>query len=674
MRQVSFIILVALIACGGGGSAGDSVAEIQFPFSGAVTDADSITVRGTASGATAVTVNGVAAKSSDGFRTWSARVPLVRGTNRLDVEVSDASGPIASESIDVARQEVLISTSDIALDPTNNRLLLVQDVTEAVPALVGVDIRTGTTSIISGAGVGSGPAIDRLATLAVDVAGNRALVFDFNAPALLAIDLADGNRTLISSPTRGSGDDFRFLASLVIDASRNRALAIDRQELIAIDLSTGNRTLFTGELDNPVALDIDVAGDRVFVLDGTSILAADLGSANLTVFSDDTVGTGPELSFTDFIAFDSAGNRVLVTGYRDTVYEVDLATGNRGIHSDAAHGSGPMLISAKDMAIDAARGRVLVNDRNDGYDAIRVVDLSSGNRSTLFSSARGTGPFIDDPRDVALDVARGRLLVADPGSDGDHILAVDIRTGNRTVLADYPSGNPEGITVDPAGNRVLLVDNDDDALYALNPVTGVRSVVSIASRGSGPEFEAAQDLVVDAARNRALVADSGLDAVLAVDLTTGDRTILSGPSTGTGPAIESPQDIELDLANNRALVLDRDIHALVAVDLATGNRTIVSGDGVGSGTAFEGKEGFTIDSARNRALVVERRTVFAIDLSNGDRTILADLVTGSGPKLGNTLEDIVILPGDVGVILDDSSPNYLFAIDLVTGERCVFAK
>jgi len=673
MHKFGLILLVALIGCGGGGSA-DSSVNVLFPFSGAVTDAAAITVRGNTSGATAVTVNGLAARSGDGFRTWSVNVPLVRGSNQLLVEVSDDSGPIANESIVVERQEVLIGTSDIAFDAANSRLLVVQELAEAVPALVGIDIRTGVAAVVSGPGVGSGPAIDQLAAVAVDAAGNRAFVFDFNLGDLLAVDLANGNRTLISGSTRGTGDDFGYIGSLGIDASRNRALAIDGSRMIAIDLSSGNRSEFTDELDRPRSLAIDAAGDRVIVLDGTSVIAADLGTSILSVLSNDTTGTGPELTQANYIAFDATRNTALVTGYRDTVFQVDLATGSRSVLSDGSNGAGPQLQSAHEIVVDAARSRALVSDKNDGYDAIIAVDLSSGNRSTLFASARGTGPFIDDPRDVTLDAARGRLLVADPGSDGDHILAVDIRSGDRTVLAAYPTGNPEGIAIDEARDRVLLSDTTDNALYAMDPVTGARTVIADATRGSGPNLDSPQDLAVDAARNRALIADSGLVAIVAVDLTTGNRTIIADDTVGTGPALESPQDIELDSANNRVLVVDRGLEALVAVDVATGNRSIVSDSDVGSGPSFVGNEGFTLDRQRNRALIVERRMVLAVDLTSGDRTVLADLTIGAGPKLGNTLEDIVILPGDIGIILDDSSPNYLFAIDLVTGERCIFAK
>src|SRR4029078_1087217 len=88
----------------------------------------------------------------------------------------------------------------------------------------------------------------------------------------------------------------------------------------------------------------------------------------------------------------------------------------------------------------------------------------------------------------------GRLIVGDvgaePGADPGRLIAVDIATGNRTLLSS--SGTP--------------------------------------SVGTGPALLGIGDLTLDAANNRVLVSQyetTGTTKLLAVDLTTGNRTLLA---------------------------------------------------------------------------------------------------------------------------------------------------
>ncbi|MHC4956093.1 MAG: hypothetical protein ACYTGZ_19790, partial [Planctomycetota bacterium] len=648
---------------------------LLFPFDGGVTDSPEVTVRGTTPGAVAVSVNGVDATSGDGFLTWRAVVALNRGTNNLVVAAEEADGTIHNRAgaVTVVRKEIAVGASDVALDATNGRLLVVHAVPGAAKSLIGIDLATRATSVVSGEFVGTGPALEELQAIAIDAASNRAFVYDSQARALLAINLANGNRTIISDSTTGTGADFAGISDLGVDASRNRIVAIDGTRLITIELANGNRAHHTDDNDDPRRLSIDPGGDRAIVIDGDAIVSVGLGAPTITTLSDDTTGSGPSFDSPTDLAFDATRNVALVLNPRNTVLEVDLSSGNRTVLSDAAMGTGTAFTGPHDLVVDATRGRALVNDYNDGRDAVLAVDLSSGNRSVLYESARGTGPFFDDPRDVTLDLARDRVLVSDPGSDGDHILAVDLRTGNRTVLAEYPTGTPEGLVVEAARDRILIADTSD-FVYAMDPVTGDRTVLSGGATGTGPALETPEDLVVDAANDRALVVDRGLDALLAVDLTTGDRTVVSDGAVGAGPNLDSPSDVELDAANNRVIVIDGGLQAVLEIDLQSGDRKILSDATTGSGPAIRANEGFHLDLARNRAILVESRTILAVDLTTGNRTILSDPDTGAGPPLDFTQEDVVVLPGDVALIMGDSAYNFLFAVDLETGDRFIYSK
>ncbi|MBM4015636.1 MAG: hypothetical protein FJ293_11825 [Planctomycetes bacterium] len=76
MRLAWASALLAALACGGGGGGGEKkpplTATVLFPATESMTPADTLTVRGTASGVaaiTGVTVDGIPATSADGFAT-----------------------------------------------------------------------------------------------------------------------------------------------------------------------------------------------------------------------------------------------------------------------------------------------------------------------------------------------------------------------------------------------------------------------------------------------------------------------------------------------------------------------------------------------------------------------------------------------------------------------------
>jgi DNA-binding beta-propeller fold protein YncE len=86
-----------------------------------------------------------------------------------------------------------------------------------------------------------------------------------------------------------------------------------------------------------------------------------------------------------------------------------------------------------------------------------------------------------------------------------------------------------------------------------------------------------------------------------------------------------PRGIALDSANNRDLVVDSSLAAVVAVDFSTGDRTILSDNATGTGPNFLFPEGIALDSANNRVLVVDSSlaAVIAVEPISGNRIIHA---------------------------------------------------
>ena len=122
--------------------------------------------------------------------------------------------------------------------------------------------------------------------------------------------------------------------------------------------------------------------------------------------------------------------------------------------------------------------------------------------------------------------------------------------------------------LDAALPGIIAVDLDD----------GATSILSGPDDGAGAAFSSSLQggAAVDAANNRLLVTDDGNDNIVAVDLTTGDRTVLSDNTIDPDPAIGSPFGIVVDAGSGVAYYLDSGLDAVVSVNLATGMRAIFS--------------------------------------------------------------------------------------------------
>jgi len=269
-------------------------ATIVFPPSSATTAA-SIIVRGTASPSViAVAVASVAATSDDGYRHWSADVPLALGGNLLSIDLTTAAGKThLGATVDIER-----FTSEVGL------------------------VR------------GSGDFPGRALGLGWDAASRRALASDDVGDGLYAIDPPTGLRTVLSNSesSDGPGSGFAIVRPTVLAARGSTAWVADPPLLIAIDLASGDRTVVPGpELGDISGVALDPANaDHLLVLTSTSLVRLDPASGNRTVVSSDSVGRDPALADAVSLAVDDQGLVAYVLRvYQDVVIAVDLATGAR---------------------------------------------------------------------------------------------------------------------------------------------------------------------------------------------------------------------------------------------------------------------------------------------------------------------------------------------------------
>src|SRR5258708_7841695 len=231
------------------------VVTIRFPITGTMTDAATIHVSGTAtdpSGVSAVHVNGAVATTNDGFATWTAVVPLHKGTNVLETTAFDkiGNGDAFAGSVTIENPGTfLLDVLDVTADLTNNRLLVADTLVNAVLA---VDLADGTREVITGKGVGQGPDLRDPERLAVDLLNGRVLVLDAFADRVVGVDLVSGDRTELSGPAVGSGPPLEGPRGLAFDEARHRTLVATgpfSDTLLAVDLLSGNRATFSGPGD-----------------------------------------------------------------------------------------------------------------------------------------------------------------------------------------------------------------------------------------------------------------------------------------------------------------------------------------------------------------------------------------------------------------------------------------
>lgn len=332
--------------------------------------------------------------------------------------------------------------------------------------------------------------------------------------------------------------------------------------------------------------------------------------------------------------------------------------------------TGGVLRAPRGMTLDPSRGRGLFVDRE--LPALLAIDPATGLLTVIADRHTGTGPALEIPRDVILDVQNDRALIVD-GDDGDGLLAlvaVDLETGDRTIVARI-FGDPNSVAVDTASNRALMgyvrdyeTTDDPCGLLAVDLGTGEVTNVSGPSFGSGPLPGCAfSSLVLDAQSPAGprILSLSG-SAVLAVDPATGDRSMVFDVGTS---GVGSVSSFDLDTASNRLLLAAST--GLYAVDLGSGALTMISEGDTGGGHV-------ALDVAAGQALIASpaQQMIMRIDLDTGARTILSRQFPGSGPRLQSPAA-VALAPSGQHVLVTDVGQSALLTIDMATGERSVLS-
>ena len=386
------------------------------------------------------------------------------------------------------------------------------------------------------------------------------------------------------------------------------------------------------------------------------------------------------------MALDAAGGRLFVVDTEELrIVSVDLATGIPSPVRGGELDSHPEQKPTNAITFDPARGRIVFVQNDPEDDRVFTLDPATGERTLVASDTVGAGPDLFQVNAIALDDTGNIAYLTDSDFSNDALIALDLRTGDRTVVSDATTGtgtafaSPQGLALRPASGldpgHALVVDQTLDALILVNLDSGDRTVVSNASRGSGPAFSVPKGLAVDPT-GIAYVSDTGLRAVLRVDLLTGNRTIVADADTGTGAALGAPIALLRDPANDRLLVFGND--TLVTIDLATGDREAIDYSGIGTGETMLAARTLVFDEPTGRALVLNDfgPQIGTVDLwsadAAGQRGLLSSDDAGTGPAL-IAPDDLAIDRARDRLLVPDRSAGTLVAVDLATGARSILS-
>lgn len=582
--------------------------HIVFPPASSLTDAATLTVRGTAlfdEPVTAIRVNGIPAQTGDDFRHWQVSVALEPGVNTLVVEREDDAGqtdPAAAEVTVVRALEPLLEPEAVVLDLARDRALVVEAKRNV---LMSVDLTTGErAALYQGPAAGSAtlqaippdpPDPMQMADVALlDAAGQGVLVA--GRGAVFSVDLETGEHTVISAEDVGEGPALAYLEDMALDAEQERALVVSATgALLSVDLRTGARA----------------------------------------VIADGSTGSGPSLATPSAVVLDAQAGRALVTtgqGEQAALVAVDLTSGDRAVISGRGTGSGPALHRPADAILDAGSDRALIVD--EGHDGVIAVELATGERTMLASAAPGDEPGLALPAGMALDAAQGRALVVDRGRDA--LIAVELQTGRRSQISGDTTGSgpalraPYAMALDAQARRVFVGDPEAGALLSVDLGTGARAVVSSDAAGSGPSLGDVRAVALDASRRRILAASFDDQSLVSVDADTGERALVSSGARGSGPGLSDPRSLIIDEAGNQALV-GMGYSGLLAVDLDTGDRALLP-------TSIEDITWLGLEPACDRVLIasgsIAVHSLFTMSLDTGEVELLTDYVTCAGGPVG----------------------------------------
>ena len=299
--------------------------------------------------------------------------------------------------------------------------------------------------------------------------------------------------------------------------------------------------------------------------------------------------------------------------------------------------------------------------------------------------------FFNNPRAIG-EEPDGNIIVADFSSG--HIVRIDRKTGDRTILSDNNNADQgpvfsqaAGVAILPNG-RIFVSDLVFNNVYEIDTVTGQRTVVSDESDYQIRQPFGITEGIVNGKR-MIVVADTGspedgnVVGPVLMDPDTGKVIPIPLPSDNT-VHYNDPRSVDVvespDAENGESDIIIGNFGqgTVVRVNPTTGKRTIISQSHgkqiVGDGPAFVSITDISISRDKKNIMVLDlaQEAVFAVDLVTGNRVSLSRSYGEQAGSGFNMLNPHGIQVVDDGFMVTDfGAPGVIF-VDL-EGKRSEFS-
>lgn len=330
--------------------------------------------------------------------------------------------------------------------------------------------------------------------------------------------------------------------------------------------------------------------------------------------------------------------------------------------------SNQVLVSAK-YGIDPDLRQLVRTDQPGLYG----FDLDTGLARIVSDANTGTGPLLDTPEWLFTGDQAGKVLAV----DDEHVMAVDVATGDREMVLESPEWPPliSDMDYDPVHQRLLIARDSNQVLSmrltdgALEPLLSRYPAV-----GSGPALDSSTPSVIAASSGTFYNIDAFNNRLLSMPLSVTQREVV------VAPLIAGQQSLPFSVT---AMTHDEILGLLY---FSTDARLYEIDPGTAAVTRLipnEGEPGnYPLDISglsldpENRILYVCARTpdnprkgIVSVDLRVGDTAIVSAGIPGAENDLLANVFD-----GENGRLLAVTATGDIVSIDLITGERSEVAR
>ena len=470
------------------------------------------------------------------------------------------SNVITVSDIDVA-VSISIAGGEYAIDGgdfTAVASTVTEGQTVVLRATASSNLNTQQTAVLNIGGVEGSFEITTLADTTAPVAE-----FMFPPP----VSMTEGDTLRVRGKIR---DDFSSVENAIISVNGiEQSLVITPNEDgtvswdVTVELAEGENTLVVSAIDS----------------EGNDSLDEE-GMAQVNVRRDASLNSYPDtespLIAPRAMVYDQNNDRLLVTGDESIsiISSIDVQTGERSLFFDLTQSLGAI----QDLLINEDN-KLFVMDQA----SIVALDITSSE----VVEDNWDKIYLGSPFAFLLDdIDEEKLIV--PNTNNRNVLTVQLDLSIPTVLSENNDTDLgvgletiRGIALDRTYGRYLLASPTNQVVYAVDRVSGYRSIFSGIDEGSGDEFSPAatgylRRIVVDEKRQRAIVVEDVTGQIFSVRLSDASRSIISSSKIDENNPMGRIYGMAVKDFDSYIFVGDPDTAAIFAVDIETGHRVYFS--------------------------------------------------------------------------------------------------